>query len=524
MDTSISGMGPSPAEQTSVRHMHRIPAQGTATTSGSTPGIAALEPGIPVPQLGCSRVADGVDVSAPAYRRSATRRPPRGSRHRRTRLEAPLALQLLAILGSGVAAAVAVDAGTVSSVTVLVLCLVCGAQARGTAIRPDPPRSGRMVPALAVPLAVVGTFLAFSGAATGSIRDAAAIIASCAFVDAACTFVRRRLGRATRVLVVGADTSASAVALRWADRERVDLTGVLLLQHEGSRAPAGRREVRAIDTVDEVVAWVHRWEADMVILVPGPGITSGVVRRLGWLLERTPAALAISGVLDSVAPHRIDLTRVADTTVMRLRPSRPSASTRALKWSLDRVLGLLLLVLSLPVLLLLWAWVKLDSPGPGFFAQTRVGQHGRTFTMFKLRTMRWDAEDLRESLAGLDEGHGPLFKMSRDPRVTTPGRLLRKFSLDELPQLLNVVCGQMSLVGPRPALPEEVSSYEDHVLRRLAVRPGITGLWQVSGRSDLTWERSVELDLLYTDNYRLRDDLLIGLRTVEAVIRPRGAY
>jgi len=232
----------------------------------------------------------------------------------------------------------------------------------------------------------------------------------------------------------------------------------------------------------------------------------------------------VTGVLDSVAPHRVGFARVADATVIHLRPSRPPTLVRALKWGFDRVLGSVLLLLALPLIVALWVWIKLESRGPGFFAQTRVGQHGRTFTMFKLRTMRWDAEDLRESLAGLDEGHGPLFKLSRDPRVTASGRFLRRTSLDELPQLLNVVLGQMSLVGPRPALPEEVSAYDDHVLRRLAVRPGMTGLWQVSGRSDLTWEKSVELDLHYTDNYRLRDDLVIGLRTVEAVVRPRGAY
>ena len=421
------------------------------------------------------------------------------------------------------AAAMVVDASMVSSATILALCLICGAQARGTAIRPGTPRSGRMVPALAVPLAAVGTFLAFSGAADGAMRDAAAVIACCALVDVVGSYLRRRLRRPIRVVVVGAD-AADTAAGRWTDRAQVTVVGVLDLHHDDSAAPMRDRRVSSIAKVDEVVPWVTQWEADLVVLVPSPGITSGEVRRLSWLLERTPAALAIAGVLDSVAPHRIDLARVADTTLVQLRPSRPSPTVRVLKWSVDRVLGLVLLVVSLPLLLLLWGWVKLDSPGPGVFTQTRVGQHGRTFTMFKLRTMRWDAEDLRESLAGLDEGHGPLFKMRRDPRVTSSGRFLRKFSLDELPQLLNVVCGQMSLVGPRPALPEEASSYDDYVLRRLAVRPGMTGLWQVSGRSELTWDRSVELDLHYTDNYRLRDDLLIGLRTVEAVIRPRGAY
>ena len=138
--------------------------------------------------------------------------------------------------------------------------------------------------------------------------------------------------------------------------------------------------------------------------------------------------------------------------------------------------------------------------------------------------MRADAEATKSQLVGADEGNGVLFKVHADPRITRSGRILRKTSIDELPQLINVVLGQMSLVGPRPALPSEVATYDDLARRRLAVRPGMTGLWQVSGRSDLSWEESVELDVRYTDNYRLSADLLIGLRTVDAVTRARGAY
>jgi lipopolysaccharide/colanic/teichoic acid biosynthesis glycosyltransferase len=148
-------------------------------------------------------------------------------------------------------------------------------------------------------------------------------------------------------------------------------------------------------------------------------------------------------------------------------------------------------------MLALWLWVRLESPGPGFFTQTRVGRDGRLFTLGKLR---------------------------RDPRITSAGRFLRKTSLDELPQLVNVVRGQMSLHGPRPALPSKVAKYDVIERRRLAVLPGMTGLWQVSGRSELSREQSVNLDLRYTDNYHLAGDLLIGLRTVDAVVRPHVAY
>ncbi|MCW2759330.1 MAG: glycosyl transferase, partial [Nocardioidaceae bacterium] len=154
----------------------------------------------------------------------------------------------------------------------------------------------------------------------------------------------------------------------------------------------------------------------------------------------------------------------------------------------------------------------------------RVGRGGHPFTMVKLRTMHADAEARKAALADADEGNGVLFKIRHDPRVTSVGRFLRRSSLDELPQLVNVVLGQMSLVGPRPALPDEVAAYDDHEHRRYAVRPGMTGLWQVSGRSDLSWEESMELDLQYVDNHSMGGDASILLRTFWAVVRSRGAY
>jgi lipopolysaccharide/colanic/teichoic acid biosynthesis glycosyltransferase len=168
--------------------------------------------------------------------------------------------------------------------------------------------------------------------------------------------------------------------------------------------------------------------------------------------------------------------------------------------------------------------VRMDSTGPGLFMQTRVGKDGQRFRMFKMRTMFTDAESMKQALLDDNESDGALFKIRRDPRVTRIGYLLRRSSLDELPQLLNVLRGDMSLVGPRPALPSEVASYDDKAMGRLAVKPGITGLWQVSGRSDLQWDESLRLDLYYADNWRLVDDLVIAARTVTAVTLARGAY
>jgi exopolysaccharide biosynthesis polyprenyl glycosylphosphotransferase len=183
-----------------------------------------------------------------------------------------------------------------------------------------------------------------------------------------------------------------------------------------------------------------------------------------------------------------------------------------------------LLVLLLPVMAILAVLVKLDSKGPILFKQYRVGENGQLFWFYKFRSMVIDAEARRAALEGLNEASGPLFKMKNDPRITRCGRWMRKYSIDELPQLLNVLKGDMSLVGPRPALPAEVEQYDQFQRRRLEVKPGITGLWQVSGRSDLTFEQSVKLDIDYIDRQSLWLDFTILLRTFGAVVKGRGAY
>jgi len=181
-------------------------------------------------------------------------------------------------------------------------------------------------------------------------------------------------------------------------------------------------------------------------------------------------------------------------------------------------------VLVSPLLLAMSVAVRLDSPGKAFFAQTRVGYHGRQFKVYKMRTMVENAEQIKADLAEDNEYDGILFKMKSDPRITRIGAMLRKSSLDELPQLVNVLRGEMSLVGPRPSLPNEVEDLDSDTLRRLAVRPGITGLWQVSGRSDLSWQEAAALDTYYADNWSLVGDLSILLRTVRAVLSGKGAY
>jgi lipopolysaccharide/colanic/teichoic acid biosynthesis glycosyltransferase len=194
------------------------------------------------------------------------------------------------------------------------------------------------------------------------------------------------------------------------------------------------------------------------------------------------------------------------------------------KRTLDAVLGSLLFVLALPAIAVAALLVKLDSPGPVFHRAVRVGRGGKKFTFLKLRSMQRDAEELRGLLLHLNEAEGPAFKLTNDPRVTRVGRILRKTSLDELPQLFHVVQGHMSLVGPRPPFPEEVERYEPWMLRRLAVRPGLTCLWQIRGRSDLSFEEWMRLDLEYVDRCSLRLDFEILALTIPAVLSGRGAY
>jgi lipopolysaccharide/colanic/teichoic acid biosynthesis glycosyltransferase len=199
-------------------------------------------------------------------------------------------------------------------------------------------------------------------------------------------------------------------------------------------------------------------------------------------------------------------------------------SRQLAKHVVDRVLAALLLVVLAPVFLIASAAVLCSGRGGVLYRQERVGRHGHRFTILKFRTMRPEGHTLREQLRWRDNGNGMLFKLHDDPRVTAVGRVLRRWSLDELPQLFNVLRGEMSLVGPRPALPEEVARYSHHERRRLLVKPGLTGLWQVSGRSDLSWAESVALDLHYVERTSLALDARILLRTVGAVASGRGAY
>jgi len=244
-----------------------------------------------------------------------------------------------------------------------------------------------------------------------------------------------------------------------------------------------------------------------------------------WTLEGSDVDVLVSSALTDVTGPRISIRPVAGLPLLHIEEPELSGTRRVMKGVFDRVVAGLIILFALPVLVGLGIAVRLTSRGPALFRQTRVGRDGSHFTMFKFRSMYVDAEERKKELESRNErAEGLLFKMRDDPRVTRVGKFLRKWSLDELPQLINVLNGSMSLVGPRPPLPSEVARYEDDVHRRLMVKPGLTGLWQISGRSDLEWDESVRLDLRYVENWSLAMDFVILWRTVFAVLRREGAY
>ncbi|WP_460808665.1 sugar transferase [Micromonospora zhanjiangensis] len=263
---------------------------------------------------------------------------------------------------------------------------------------------------------------------------------------------------------------------------------------------------------------------DTVAVTASGELTATRLRRLGWQLEGTGIDLVLAPALTDVAGPRIHTRPVAGLPLIHVEAPEFRGARKLVKGLVDRTVALAALTLALPALAAIALAVKLDSRGPVIFRQVRVGRGGEEFGVYKFRTMVVNADTLLAELAARNETDGLLFKMREDPRVTRVGRFLRKWSLDELPQLANVLFGDMSLVGPRPPLPSEVARYDGDVARRLLVKPGMTGLWQVSGRSDLTWEDGIRLDLYYVENWSLATDLTILWKTVGAVVNGRGAY
>lgn len=282
--------------------------------------------------------------------------------------------------------------------------------------------------------------------------------------------------------------------------------------------------VEVLGDLDDAVACVATVDADVLAVLSCPELDGPALRRLGWALESTRAELIVAPAITEVVGPRIAIRPVCGLPLLHLERPELTGVRRLAKAVFDRCVSTAAAAALLPLLLVVAVSIKLDSRGPVFFRQQRVGRHGSPFTMMKFRTMAADAEQQLDDLLVETEGNGVLFKMRRDPRVTRVGRLLRRFSLDEVPQLLNVVKGEMSLVGPRPPLQREVDLYGDDMRRRLLVKPGLTGLWQINGRSDLDWDESVRLDLRYVENWSFAFDFMILWKTAAAVWVGRGAY
>lgn len=283
-------------------------------------------------------------------------------------------------------------------------------------------------------------------------------------------------------------------------------------------------KVPILADMDSISDAVVDYDVDAVIIAGPVNRGSKYVQQLGWKLEESKTELVLATGLTNLAGPRIHTRPVEGLPLMHVELPQYSGAKHVMKRMSDIMLSMLALMVLLPSFLAFAVLIRRDTRGPVLFKQTRIGRDGKTFEMYKFRSMVVNAEEELAALRGENEGAGPLFKMQSDPRVTKVGTWMRKFSIDELPQFWNVFKGDMSLVGPRPPLADEVAQYEDSVHRRLYIKPGITGMWQTNGRSALNWTDSVRLDLYYVENWSLTGDLIILWRTIKVLVRPVGAY
>jgi exopolysaccharide biosynthesis polyprenyl glycosylphosphotransferase len=331
----------------------------------------------------------------------------------------------------------------------------------------------------------------------------------------------RRGGQLTfRTLIVGANEEAEALS-RVMRLQGLGFTpvGYVASEHEPSKA----ENLPILGSTRELRRLIGESGVDCVF-VASSAIRSEDVVDVARAARQAGVEVRVTANLPRVLTTRLAVQPLGGMMALSVRPVRLTKYQAAAKRSFDLVFASLGLIVTLPLWLVVAAAIKMGSPGPILFRQLRVGHRGKPFRMLKFRTMVTEAESMLDSLRSLNEASGPLFKLRDDPRVTRVGKALRRWSVDELPQLLNVLRGDMSLVGPRPCLPEEIREFEEWQFDRFEVRPGITGLWQVSGRSMLTFEEYLRTDLFYIDNWSLPYDLYILLKTVPILFSGRGAY
>lgn len=339
---------------------------------------------------------------------------------------------------------------------------------------------------------------------------------------------RRRGLSSSRILIIGGNTAVDHLASSF---RKTPLAGYMPVGAFITSGHAGNFRhnpdlpvVGSGAEVDRILDAIDKVQADSVAISAGSSLEPQMLRRLGWALAARNTRLILAPALTDVAGPRIHTQPVAGLPLVHVSTPKLTGGSRALKRLFDVVgSGTLLLVL-LPLMAVIALLVKFSSPGPVFYTQERIGVGGASFKMIKFRSMIANADaHLQSLLIQQGSSNTPLFKVKNDPRITGVGNILRRYSLDELPQLLNVLMGSMSLVGPRPQRESEVALYDDAARRRLYVSPGMSGLWQVSGRSNLTWEESIELDLYYVENWSLMQDLVILFKTFKAVVASEGA-
>ena len=346
--------------------------------------------------------------------------------------------------------------------------------------------------------------------------------------------LRRRLVRRRsdgdcllNTVVVGRADSVSELIreITSAPESGMRIVGACVSGHDATwGVPQAIEGVPIFGPPESALAAVDGLGAEVVAVSSHPDLVGQPLRRLGWALAERQVELVVAPGIVEVAGPRLSLRPAAGLSLLHVERPISSGGRLALKRTADTIMTAAIFLALVPVLLVIAVLVRTTSTGPAFFLQERVGAQGERFRMFKFRTMVVNAESLLETMHTGYEKNAVLYKNPRDPRVTRVGRVLRKYSLDELPQLINVLLGEMSLVGPRPPLAREVENYEPDAVQRLRVRPGMTGLWQISGRSDLSWEESLRLDLWYVDNWSPVLDLQILVRTAKAVFSGSGAY
>lgn len=339
---------------------------------------------------------------------------------------------------------------------------------------------------------------------------------------------RTRGDYSNQVVLVGSRSSIRHISDELAKQPGAgyNVIGAALAQDPRDSGVLAIGNVPVISDFDGVREAMDIIGADTVIITGSDHLDAQRVRELSWELEKGAYSLVMAPSLTDVSGPRIHTRPVAGLPLMHVETPRYTGLRATMKRSFDIVGALSIIILFSVPMAVVAIMVKATSQGPVLFKQPRVGLDGKEFRMWKFRSMHKDAEKLLDQLNSADsiDPNNVMFKMKYDPRITNVGRFIRRYSVDELPQVFNVLIGSMSLVGPRPPLAREVAQYDHHVHRRFLVKPGITGLWQVSGRADLAWEEAVRLDLYYVENWSLTADLAILWRTVKVVVNGRGAY